>query len=92
MAESVIVPDLVHFTGFRGRRHQTRNYLPKYLITLLLCPKGKVEGAVYNKGFNLNQKGVGPGAIKEASSKEQPETQRMPCRSWSDQGCIGQKE
>lgn len=25
-SESVIVPDLVHFTGFRGRRHQTRNY------------------------------------------------------------------
>ena len=43
---------------------------PKYLMTLLMCPKGKVEGAVCNRGFNLNQKkGVRPWAIKEASSK-----------------------
>ena len=48
-SELVIVLALVQFTGLRERRHQTRNYLPKYLIILLLHSEGKEESAVHNK-------------------------------------------
>lgn len=48
-SELFVVLALVQFTGFRERRHQTRNYLPKYLTILLLHSEGKEEGAVRNK-------------------------------------------
>lgn len=61
-SKSVIVPDFVQFIGFGGKKTSNQELPPKYLIILLTCPKGKVEGTVSNKGFNLNQKkGVGPG-------------------------------
>lgn len=62
MVLSDIVPDFVQFIGFGGKKTSNQESPPKYLIILLTCPKGKVEGTVSNKGFNLNQKkGVGPG-------------------------------
>lgn len=48
LSESVIVPDLVQFTGFRGRRHQTRNYPPKCLV---MCPEGKIEGTCITRNL-----------------------------------------